>query len=67
MSPARRGLSVTLLGALTLLFSALYLTSDGIELVTNGLSTSQLRLTFVGEAAVPAFVVGHALAPRRSL
>ena len=49
------------------MFSALYFTSDVIELVQNGFSTSQLWLTFVAEAAVPVVVVvglGRAQRPR---
>ncbi len=45
-------------GVAALLFSALYLLSDVIELLQGGFSNPQLALTLVGEAAVPFFVLG---------
>lgn len=45
-------------GFAALLFSALYLLSDVIELLQGGFSNPQLALTLVGEAAIPFFVIG---------
>lgn len=47
-----------LLGAATVLFSALYLLSDLIELAQGGYSTPQLLLTYAAEAAIPILVLG---------
>ena len=40
------------------MFSALYFASDVLELAQGGFSTTQLVLTYVGEAAIPLFVIG---------
>jgi hypothetical protein len=47
-----------LVGASALVFSLLYLASDVIELLQGGFSTTQLVLTYAGEAAIPLFVLG---------
>ena len=47
-----------LVGLAALVFSALYLLSDVIEVGQGGFSDGQLWLTLVAEAAIPAFVVG---------
>jgi hypothetical protein len=47
-----------IIGWSALVFSTLYLLSDVIEAVLGGFSTSQLWLTLVAEAAIPAFIVG---------
>jgi hypothetical protein len=39
-------------------FSALYLLSDMLELVQGGFSTTQLVLTYIAESAIPLFVLG---------
>jgi len=39
-------------------FSALYFISDLIEVAEGGFSTFRLVLTYLGEAAVPLFVIG---------
>jgi hypothetical protein len=46
------------IGAAALVFSLLYLASDVIELLQGGFSTTQLALTYTGEAAVPLLVLG---------
>jgi hypothetical protein len=42
----------------TVVFSALYLISDVLELAQGGFSTAQLVLTYAAEAAIPLFVIG---------
>lgn len=54
-------------GACALLFSLLYFASDLIEAIQGGFSDGQLWLTFVAEAAIPAFVIGLYLAQRPSI
>jgi surface polysaccharide O-acyltransferase-like enzyme len=54
----------TLLGAITLVFSFLYLVSDVLELNHGGFSTAQLALTYAAEAAIPFFVLGLYLVQR---
>ena len=49
-----------LIGLAALVFSALYLVSDTIEAAQDGFSVSQLWLTLIAEAAIPAFVIGLA-------
>lgn len=49
-----------LIGLAALVFSALYFLSDAMEAVQGGFSASQLWLTLVSEAAIPAFVIGLA-------
>jgi hypothetical protein len=55
------GPNATLVGAVAVVFSALYFLSDVIEVLQGGFSVGQLWLTFVAEAAVPLFVGGLAL------
>jgi hypothetical protein len=45
-------------GAAAILFSALYVLSDLMELAAGELYTAQLWVTYLGEAAIPFFVVG---------
>jgi hypothetical protein len=45
-------------GLATVAFSALYFVSDVLELLQGGFSTTQLVLTYLGEAAIPLFVIG---------
>jgi hypothetical protein len=47
-----------IVGLAAVVFSALYLVSDLIELAQGGFSTAQLGLTLVAEAAIPVFVIG---------
>lgn len=47
-----------LIGLSAVVFSALYLMSDLIELAQGGFSTAQLALTYAAEAAIPLFVIG---------
>jgi hypothetical protein len=47
-----------LIGLAAVVFSALYLISDLMELAQGGFSTAQLVLTYAAEAAIPLFVVG---------
>ena len=47
-----------LVGLDAVIFSAVYLVSDLLELVHGGFSTSQLILTYAAEAAIPLFVLG---------
>ncbi len=47
-----------LTGLAAIVFSAVYLLSDVIELAQDGFSTFQLALTYAGEAAIPLFVLG---------
>jgi hypothetical protein len=55
------------IGLAALVFSALYLLSDGIEAAQGGFTVGQLWLTLAAEAAIPVFVVGLALAQRPCL
>jgi hypothetical protein len=55
---------VSLIGVAAVVFSALYLLSDVIELVQGGFSTAQLVLTYISEAAIPLFVIGIYAAQR---
>jgi hypothetical protein len=48
----------TLVGLAAVVFSALYLISDLMELGQGGFSTSQLVVTYIAEAAIPLFVLG---------
>lgn len=54
------GPRAALIGLAALVFSALYLVSDAIEAAQDGFSVSQLWLTLIAEAAIPAFVIGLA-------
>jgi hypothetical protein len=47
-----------LVGITAIVFSAVYLASDLIELAQGGFSPLQLALTYAAEAAVPLFVLG---------
>ncbi len=57
---ARRGRQdvAILVGVAAVVFSALYIVSDLVELAQGGFSTPQLVLTYVAEAAIPLFVIG---------
>jgi hypothetical protein len=48
----------TLVGLAAVVFSALYLISDLMELGHGGFSTPQLLATYAAEAAIPLFVLG---------
>jgi Ca2+/Na+ antiporter len=48
----------TVIGVTAVVFSAVYLVSDVIELAQGGFSTFQLVLTYLAEAAIPLFVLG---------
>lgn len=54
-------------GLAAVLFSAIYFVSDVIELAEDGFSTPQLVLTYVGEAAIPLFVLGLYAAQRPAI
>jgi hypothetical protein len=58
---------LSLIGVAAVLFSALYLLSDLIELAQGGFSTVQLALTYISEAAIPLFVIGIYAAQRPSI
>lgn len=45
-------------GVAAIVFSAVYLASDLIEVAQGNFSTLRLSLTYVGEAAIPFFVLG---------
>jgi hypothetical protein len=45
-------------GLAAIIFPALYLISDLIEVAQGGFSTVRLSLTYAGEAAIPLFVLG---------
>jgi hypothetical protein len=45
-------------GLSAILFSALYLASDLLEVVQGDFSTARLVMTYAGEAAIPLFVIG---------
>jgi hypothetical protein len=62
-APTSRGL-VGLIGLAAVVFSAIYFASDVIELALSGFSTPQLVLTYIGEAAIPLFVIGLYAAQR---
>ena len=47
-----------LVGLVAVMFSALYLISDLMELGQGGFSTPQLLATYAAEAAIPLFVLG---------
>ncbi len=47
-----------LLGLTVVMFSALYLISDLMELGQGGFSTPQLLATYAAEAAIPLFILG---------
>jgi hypothetical protein len=47
-----------LVGLAAVAFTAVYLISDLIEVAQGGFSTFRLFLTYVGEAAIPLFVIG---------
>jgi hypothetical protein len=56
--PAARTPFTLAVGLAAVVFSALYFASDVLELAQGGFSTTQLVLTYVGEAAIPLFVIG---------
>jgi hypothetical protein len=58
---------VLLVGVAAVVFSALYLLSDVIELAQGGFSSAQLVLTYISEAAIPLFVIGIYAAQRPSI
>lgn len=47
-----------LVGLAAIVFSAAYFVSDLIEVAQGDFSTGRLSLTYVGEAAIPIFVIG---------
>jgi hypothetical protein len=47
-----------IVGLAAIIFPALYLISDLIEVAQGGFSTVRLSLTYAGEAAIPLFVLG---------
>jgi hypothetical protein len=49
---------VWIVGLAAVFFSGIYFVSDVIEFAQGGFSTGQLLLTYVGEAAIPLFVIG---------
>jgi hypothetical protein len=53
-----------LVGWATVVFTAIYLVSDVIEIAQGGFSTFRLFLTYAGEAAIPLFVMGLYAAQR---
>ena len=50
--------AAVLIGSAAVAFSVVYFVSDLIELMQGGFSTTQLALTYAGEAAIPLFVLG---------
>ncbi|MEA2593242.1 MAG: hypothetical protein QOD62_3073 [Actinomycetota bacterium] len=59
--PARGGTRIglsLLVGLAAVVFSAVYVISDVIEVSQGRFSTFRLSLTFVAEAAIPLFVIG---------
>jgi hypothetical protein len=60
----RPGEYVGLVGLAAVFFSIIYFISDVIEFAQGGFSTPQLVLTYVGEAAIPLFVIGLYAAQR---
>ncbi len=59
--------SRTIVGATAIICSAIYFASDVVELWTGGFSTAQLALTYIGEAAIPLFVIGLYAVQRPSI
>jgi hypothetical protein len=53
-----------LVGSAAIVFSALYLLSDLMELGHGGFTQTQLLFTYAGEAAIPLFVLGLYAAQR---
>ncbi len=53
-----------LVGLAAIVFSAVYLISDVVEVVQGNFSTSRLILTYVGESTIPLFVGGIFVAQR---
>ena len=51
----------TLVGGAAILFPAIYLISDLVELTQGDFSIMRLSLTYVGEAGFPLFVIGLAM------
>jgi hypothetical protein len=47
-----------IVGLAAIIFPALYLISDLVEVAQGGFSTFRLSLTYAGEAAIPLFVLG---------
>jgi uncharacterized membrane protein (DUF485 family) len=47
-----------LVGLAAVIFSAVYLISDLVEVAQGGFSVFRLSLTYAGEAAIPLFVIG---------
>jgi hypothetical protein len=62
--PRRSDGTATLVGLAAVVFSALYLVSDLMELGHGGFSQPQLLLTYAAEAAIPLFVLGLYAAQR---
>lgn len=56
-----------LVGFSAVAFSALYLISDVIETAQGDFTTARLVLTYLGEAAIPFFVIGLYAIPRPRL
>jgi hypothetical protein len=54
----RRDFLTPSVGAAAVLFTALYLISDLLEVAQGGFSTLRLAFTYAGEAAIPLFVIG---------
>lgn len=61
------GFLAWLVGLAALVFSGVYFFSDIVEAIQGGFSPLQLILTFVGEAAVPFFVMGLYLVQRPAI
>lgn len=57
LNPTQRPLRL-LIGLAAIVFPALYVASDIMELLGGGLFTAQLWVTYLGEAGVPFFVLG---------
>lgn len=53
-----------LVGLAAIVFSAVYFVSDLIELAQGDFTTARLVLTYIGEAAIPLFVIGLYAAQR---
>ena len=62
--PIRRPDWVAWVGCAAILFSAVYLFSDVLEVIEGNFSTFRLALTYVAEAAIPLFVIGLYAAQR---
>jgi hypothetical protein len=56
--PQTRNNLQLLVGLAAIAFSAVYFISDLIEVAQGGFSTFRLILTYIGEAAIPLFVIG---------